>query len=233
MEDLTVGPTEDDMFSIFCTILDYIANEIISLFGKKIDEKSILSLIEISSILRSNNLLTESNIDKYVYFINQLRKKKQGKKIDKNMIKDIISLIDLDKEEIIKDKTSNLELPDLTSLDIPAMLPSDKKKLEYQTKKQARLIVESFDENSLLDKAKIAIYSSIILPFILPCSKEKIEKFEEEFDTICKDDYCSYCSMRIFTEKINRCGGCLTAIYCERGCQKAHWKKHKSNCIKK
>ena len=39
---------------------------------------------------------------------------------------------------------------------------------------------------------------------------------------------CAHCGVEAF--KMQRCSGCKTVAYCDRICQKRHWKQHKAFC---
>ena len=43
--------------------------------------------------------------------------------------------------------------------------------------------------------------------------------------------FCFSCYKKI--QKTNYCSRCRCASYCDRKCQKSHWKKHKKFCIKR
>jgi len=58
----------------------------------------------------------------------------------------------------------------------------------------------------------------------------------ENLDDIKADEtteaFCLGCNTIKTLEKLNKCAGCKNACYCNRECQKNHWKVHKRLCKK-
>ncbi|SMQ53160.1 unnamed protein product [Zymoseptoria tritici ST99CH_3D7] len=61
--------------------------------------------------------------------------------------------------------------------------------------------------------------------FAIPLAAEEEEKKQN----------CAFCGTKSSTERVlMACSRCTVACYCDRTCQKMHWKKeHKANCVEK
>eukprot|EP00927_Polykrikos_kofoidii_P050053 TRINITY_DN44004_c0_g1_i1.p1 TRINITY_DN44004_c0_g1~~TRINITY_DN44004_c0_g1_i1.p1 ORF type:complete len:491 (+),score=51.61 TRINITY_DN44004_c0_g1_i1:166-1473(+) len=54
-----------------------------------------------------------------------------------------------------------------------------------------------------------------------------------EHEESCHSEACQSCGDVPTSTKLLRCSGCRLAAYCNRACQKRHWKSHKSSCVAK
>jgi hypothetical protein len=88
--------------------------------------------------------------------------------------------------------------------------------------RQTNISVSSFAEKqaAATDARSTAARSSAMERFKLAEMMEAMSKALPEED-------CSFCG-DVGAKK--KCGSCRVAFYCNRGCQKLHWKKHKLEC---
>jgi len=101
----------------------------------------------------------------------------------------------------------------------------EKIRLEVATDSTRKVLLEA---NRLIREASRKTFQSYKL------NKKLKEDWRESQSRIIKEqkyNVCEQCGTKGNNFKV--CGGCQTAYYCSKKCQKKNWKKHKLECVRK
>ncbi|XP_031573613.1 uncharacterized protein LOC116307485 [Actinia tenebrosa] len=82
-----------------------------------------------------------------------------------------------------------------------------------------------------LNRRYVPVFKNLLAPLTLESQKKIVENLDAQKlgKPHCVDiPMCWYCGSA--DKKLKQCEGCLLARYCERKCQKGHWKLHKVFC---
>ena len=193
--------------------------QINKLFDKIIDEEIKIALKLISSLVSTGELERE-DICKYVAFVDALS---IGDIIDKNMIIELASIL-VGHEGL--ERTMGMYQVFFDEIDSKYPQISKNERLIRVTKKAVKKCMSANMHKELI---KFIIFSDIIIGGNNLINEEHYSNSIIAGQYILDTSSCALCNK--FVEKKNKCAKCLSVVYCNRECQKAHWKIHKPKCI--
>ena len=194
--------------------------QINKLFGKIIDEGIKIALKLLSSLVSPLGELESEDICKYVSFVDTLS---VGDILDKDIIVELASIL-ISHEKLERTMGIYQEFFDEANFKYPQI--SKNERLVRATKKAAKKCIS---DNMHKELIKFIIFSDIIIGGNNLIDEEYYVNSIIAGQYILDTSLCVFCNK--FVEKKYKCAKCLSVIYCNRECQKAHWKIHKTKCI--